>query len=101
MVNSISSIDDQLPSRDIDHIQILLPDNPKIANQQLTLILKESEQNITDKNNATPLTYVFSGKEYSHKKGFGNKPLSLSFDVKTINYAKNIIGNKNFVIIWN
>lgn len=96
VVNSIVAADQRIVTRDIDSFQINLSSNQKEALDQLSLILKKSNDNQMD--DVINLSYVFNNKVFTSTKSI--KKLRISNDVETTNYIKHLLGSNNFNVIW-
>ena len=97
-ITSVKRADELSLKMEVDHLQVLLPNNKEKAFQTLNKIMELSFDPINKGAERVQLSYIFNGKEF-----FGTKnrsDLMIPFSLTFLNGLKDIVSKESVNLVW-
>ena len=97
-ITSVKRADELSLKMEVDHLQVLLPNNKEKAFQTLNKIMELSFNPINKGAEKVQLSYIFNGKEF-----FGTKTrsdLMIPFSLTFLNGLKDIVSKESVNLVW-
>ena len=97
-ITSVKRADELSLKMEVDHLQVLLPNNKEKAFQTLNKIMELSFNPINKGAERVQLSYIFNGKEF-----FGTKTrsdLMIPFSLTFLNGLKDIVSKESVNLVW-
>ena len=97
-ITSVKRADELSLKMEVDHLQVLLPNNKEKAFQTLNKIMELSFDPINKGAERVQLSYIFNGKEFFGIKN--RSDLMIPFSLTFLNGLKDIVSKESVNLVW-